>query len=504
MKSFLLQVQKQLDFTTRKGFLRILGAVLAFKLVLLLVKVLFVKHGLPDELHGFWGLWVGDTEGYIDPFEELHSKGVYDAGYRMPLYGFVYFLFRLVLTKVMALNALILLQIVVSSFAIVFIGKIVHAVTKNKSLGWVALIVACLAFQTTLYDWILLPQALVSAFLIFFTYHSILYFKAGYDKNLRLAVLFSFLIWFLYPVFAGTLVLLFAAGLYLNRHNKLQFLKKLVLVSLPFLLLQGLWMYRNYVVFSTPHPLAATYNAFGAKDDNEFKHELFQFGMAMGVDVCAWQPRSELRYFQHMQVPLSGGGDGFDSAAGFPVQLLEGTTINVDSLLDLKTKIAAVRESRDSLKTDMVEAELNRFTGYIKTEKPFYYWIGSRLRILKLFFGYNGSDSIFFREGNNSAFIRLLKPYVEVLYTVFFFLSLLLPLAVINNYKSVAYWFLFGMYLYVIFIFPAVFKVIEHRYFSAGFPFVVIAATLALHYFSSWRKRKSTSNQVVGNRNAYA
>lgn len=295
MRFFLKKIQKRVDFTSPKGFLLLLSVILAFKLVLLLVKVQFVKHGLPDELHGFWGLWGGDTEGYIDPFEELYLKGVYTGGYRMPLYGFLYFLFRLVFTRVMALNALILLQLVVSSFAILFTGKIVYALTKKKSLGWVAITAICLAFQTALYDWILLPQALVSAFLIFFTYHSIRYFKTSEDKNLRLAVLFSFLIWFLYPVFAGIIVLLFAAGLYVNRQNKLLFLKKLFLISIPFIAMEGLWMYRNYEVFSTPHPLAATYNAFGAKEDNEFKHELFQFGMAAGVDVCAWQPRSELR-----------------------------------------------------------------------------------------------------------------------------------------------------------------------------------------------------------------
>jgi hypothetical protein len=504
MKQTFRKVEEQLDFTSRKGFLRLLLLIITFKLLLLVVKVLFIKHGLPNEFHGFWGLWAGDTSGYIDPFEKLHSEGVYTDGYRMPLYGFLYFLFRLILTRIMALNVLILFQIFVTSLAVIYTGKIVYAVTKSKAFGLITILVTCLAFQTALYDWILLPQALVSAFLIFFAYHSICYFKKLSDRNLWFALLFSFLILFLYPVFVCILFFLFAAGLYTNRQQKLLYVKKLLIVSLPLIALEGLWMYRNYVVFSIPHPLAATYNAFGAKEDNEFKHELFQFGMATGVDICAWQPNSELRYFQHMKVPLATGGDGFDSTASFPVQLLKGTPITTDSLLDLKRKIADVRESHDSLKTDIVEAELNRFTGYIKNEKPFHYWIGSRIRILTLFFNYRGNDSIFFREGNNSAFSRLLKPYVQLLYSVFFFISLLFPLSMFANHKSVAHWFLVGMYLYVIFIFPVVFKVIEHRYFSSGFPFIVLAAILTVYNFSAWRKKKSAHKSVLPQQKIYA
>lgn len=504
MKLAFRKIEQQFDFTSRKGFLWLLLLIIAFKFLLLAAKILFIKHGLSNDLHGFWGLWAGDTPGYINPFEKLNSEGVYTDGYRMPLYGCLYYLFRLVLSRVMALNALVIFQIFVTSLAIIFTGKIIYAISKNKGFAWVTILVTCLAFQTALYDWILLPQALVSAFLIFFAYHSIRYFQNAGDKSLRLALLFSFFILFLYPVFVGTVFFLLAGGLYTNRQQKLRYLKKLFLVSLPFIVLEGLWMYRNYAVFSNPHPLAATYNAFGSKDDNEFKHELFQFGMATGVDICAWQPCSELRYFQHMVVPLKTGGDGYDSTISFPVQLLKGTPITTDSLADIKNKIAEVRESRDSLKTDIVEAELNRFTGYVKTEKPFHYWIGSRLRILKLFFSYRGNDSIFFREGNNSAFIKLLKPYVEILYCVFFFISLLFPLSVFVNYKSVAQWFLLGMYLYVIFIFPVAFKVIEHRYFSSGFPFVVIAAVLTVHSLSVWRRKKSVSEPVAPQQQVYA
>jgi hypothetical protein len=507
----LTRLTRIFDFETKGGLLKTFILVLIFKLFLLVFKVLFIKHGSPVELHGFWGIWGGDTNGYLNAFEDLRNKGEYLGGYRMPLYGFIYFIFRLVLSKIAALNALLLFQIVVAAFAVVYSGRIVYEVTRNKISGLLTTVIVCIAFQTLLYDWYLLPQSLVGSFLVFFAFHSIRYFKTLRTASLGKAVLFSFLIPFLYPVFVGVAFILFVGGLYFNWQNKLVFLKRLFILLIPFIVVEGLWIYRNYVVFHKPHPLAATYNAFSSKPDNQFKHELFQFGIATGTDICAWQPNSEMRYFQHMKVSLPNGTDGYDENAQFPLSLVSGTPITADSLADVKRRIAEVRHVddvasfTDSLKIDTLEAELNRFTGYIRNDKPYEYWIGSRIRVMKQFFSYKGNDSVFFREGNNSAVIKILKPYVQLLYCVFLFISLLFPVSILLNKNNRALnCFLFCMQLYVIFIFPVVFKVIEHRYFSSGFPFVVIAAMMTIYNFLKWRNRRRAVRSIPVKEKIYA
>jgi hypothetical protein len=507
----LTRLTRIFDFDTRKGLFKAFLLVLIFKLSLLVFKILFIKHGSPIDLPGFWGIWGGDTNGYLNAFDDLRTKGEYLGGYRMPLYGFVYFIFRLVVSRIAALNALLLFQIVVAAFAVVYSGRIVYEVTKNKLYGLFTAVIVCVAFQTLLYDWYLLPQSLVGSFLVFFAYHSIRYFKTLSIRNLRLAVLFSFLIFFLYPVFVGVAFFLFVGGLYYNKRHKIVFIRRLFVVLIPFIVLEGLWIYRNYVVFHNPHPLAATYNAFSSKPDNQFKHELFQFGMATGIDICAWQPHSEMRYFQHMKVSLANGTDGYDNDAKFPLELVSGTPITADSLSDLRRRIDEVRHVddvanlTDSLKIDTLEAELNRFTAYMKNDKPYLYWIGSRLRIMKQFFKYKGDDSVFFRVGNNSSVVKLLKPYVQLIYCVSLFISLLFPISILVNKNNRALnCFFLSMLLYVIFIFPVVFKVIEHRYFSSGFPFVVIAAMITIYNFLSWRNEGKPVKRIAVKEKVYA
>ncbi len=255
MKSIYKQMKittRNLKFDFQKSSTFIFFTLLALKLTLLFLKLKLIKHHLPAELRGFWGTWAGDSVTYTMPFEELKMHGAYVDGFRMPLYGFAYYIFRAFLNQVSSLNAMLLLQIVVSSISIVYVGKIVALITGKSRFALSAVIISFLSFQVSLYDWYVLPQSLVTAFLIFYAFHSISFLQNNKNTNLFFAVFFCYCILFLYPIFFPVILFIIALTLFSHRRDVIPILKRLFLVLVPFVFIHSLWVYRNYKLTAPP------------------------------------------------------------------------------------------------------------------------------------------------------------------------------------------------------------------------------------------------------------
>lgn len=90
--------------------------------IALLVKILFLVLKISDAPHNVrydcFGSDDGDAASYIEPIENLLLKGEYYDDYRMPGYGWLYFIFRLFANQSISLNLLIIFQVILSAVSV--------------------------------------------------------------------------------------------------------------------------------------------------------------------------------------------------------------------------------------------------------------------------------------------------------------------------------------------------------------------------------------------------
>jgi hypothetical protein len=433
-----------------------------------------------------WARLTNDSFSYITPFENLYTQGNYDPDFRMPGYGWLYFLLRFLFSKVLVLNLIPFIQLITASVSVYILALIGQKIFKASIAFPIVFFLYAIQFNVSYYDAFILTESFSLSALIFSFYFLISFNEKAY----RLVLSGLFLTWaiFMKPVLLPLLGLFFLASILLTvKQLNLKFisLKNGLLFLSAFICIEGIWIIRNYMHHREFFVLTKT--MYVPAINNTYQKSVFSFARAAGFSQTGWEPESEFNYF----LPLKAGSD--ISKIKFNDDYFT-SKFNSDSLKVVRNWIELylkpdLSTHQKLILDSLISAKLDAYTLSIKEEKPFHFYIGSRIKILKLFFGHTGVYNLFHRPTNLlSPFEKMVKAIFSLIYlsTVFFGLAGLFTTLIKNKVKINAILFFVLTGLYLVFIHPLVMKMDEYRYILPAFPFLVLAAARLLLFLGEF------------------
>ena len=452
------------------------------------VLALLIKAGIftfkilepgPQELHypGTFASFAGDSPSYIDPIEHLLANGSYADDYRMPGYGWIYYLIRLLFSQAAALNVLVLLQLVLSAVSVYALALIAYCVFRHLSYFYLSFFIYLISTYASLFDFKLLTESFCTSSIIFSTY----FLLTGSEKKSKLFFSGLFLTWaiFLKPVLAPVLII-FSSYLFLkNKIDKRYFAGwgKVFIFVIPFIILDGIWIIRNYKNYSKILPLTKT--VYYPSLEESYMSSLFRFMNAFGGSIVYWEPGNDITFFY----PAS---QAMKTETTLPATIYT-SKFNLDSLRIIKNEIQEVEneqlpaEKREIL-NQKIKYQLDSYTASIKEEHPFLYHVSSRFRVAKKFFIHSGTYNLF----NKASFeLSSMEFLVKLFYSVLYLFVILFGFTgnlfmLIKEFKKTDYCLLVITGLYFALVFPFALKLDEYRYFVIAYPFFVLASTYAM------------------------
>jgi hypothetical protein len=229
-------------------------------IVLSLIQFLsFYFSNYPSE--GYLTLVKGDVIDYIGLSENFIQYGVYGTEnepslYRMPGFAIFYLPFRLFLSKQMAINALVIFQLVFSIIAKYFFSQIIYSKTNSRELFLLCFTLLCFAPPLIFFNNILYTESLASSCLMLLFYILYLYHNKNENRYVFLSGLFLTLSIFLRPFLGVFIPLIILLILFKNQKKiDLKFLKYTLVFLSTFIVFESCWIGRNYFVFNRFIPL---------------------------------------------------------------------------------------------------------------------------------------------------------------------------------------------------------------------------------------------------------
>lgn len=425
----------------------------------------------------------GDSRTYIEPIENFIKEGNYYPDYRMPGYGIIYLLFRLIFPRVASLNLLVLLQLFLSAISVYVLALTCKEVFKSSRFFYASFYAYLLSTYVSIFDIYILTESFAVSFLIF----SVFYFVKAVNKFNYTALFLSgvFLAWciFLRPVsFLLLAIFIFILAVVWIRNYRYSFsriLKGILIFLLAFLLIDGMWTARNYKIYGEFIPLQKKI-VYKEYENDPILRGLFWFGKTWGGDFSWWNPNAEINWFEHKDNSQNIKNQIKDAL--FP-KCIYTSKFNYQSLLTVKDYIRLSKDNTlqedERNKYALLAAErLNEYTDSIKKEKPFVYYIYAPLRFFRKFLFHSGTYNLLNKPHTDANIIKLIfKILMSLVYLLVVIggllgiLILCLKNYMINNRLLIAI-----LALYFSTIFPFFFRYCEYRFFAPGYPFMLVCA----------------------------
>jgi len=220
-----------------------------------LFSVLFLVHlSKCDNSSDFMGIACvsGDAASYITPIDNFINEGEYyfqssKAG-RMPYLGLIYYPFRLLFSKEIALNIFVILQILLECIAIYFTALLCKNIFKSQTSFWFYVFLACINLYVTDYSYYILSESFSASFICLFVYNYYKYLTISRtNKQLFYTGFFLTLTILLKPYFALLFLIIGIEFIYFYRSKIFlkQNLLKIIIVASPILVLNAPWTILN-------------------------------------------------------------------------------------------------------------------------------------------------------------------------------------------------------------------------------------------------------------------
>jgi len=452
-----------------------------------LIFLLQIAQAQNGGLAGFLGSFGGDTKTYIDPIDNLLRSGSYEPDQRMPGYGIIYFFLRLGLTKVIALNVLLFLQYIAASLSVYLLALSARKIFQSTAIFYTVFYLFLISTYSNLEDATLLTESLTNSFLIFAVYFLLNWRETYRTIYLIIAGILTTEVIFLRPIFLP-LLLLFALFILLTarKSGKRYFLKYALVFLVPFILIDGAWIVRNFAVNKRFIPLMAT--LYGENEDGvkpKVEWAAIDFLKCWGGNYVWWDPRSEMRYFNIRETPANSHGKLMqDKFKPIPSDIYT-SVFNADSLAALRDVIATIdfdsslANCRDCA---YVVAKFKKYGLSIKKEKPFLYYIIAPARMFSNFFVHSGTYNLFSKPANE---LNKLEFLTKIAYSLFYVFSLILgftglvlliPRSLLFGPESLVT----GIVAYTTVIHPLILRLCEARYFMPAWPFLLVLVAYTL------------------------
>jgi len=472
-------------------------AVSLFIKTLFFVYFISLSYSLGPDYAGFnykgsWAKAGGDASSYLEPIENLLFYGEYYDDYRMPGYGWLYFLFRLFFSQSTSLNFLISIQLLLSSVSVYMLALIALKIFEKKVYFYFSFLLYLTSIFVSVNDFVLMTESFATSCLII----SLYFFVTSSQKNSLKYLFFSglFLTWciflkpIIFPILSFLVVLLLVRGI--KNRKYLLVSKRILLFVIPFLFFESLWVYRNlkkhdrFFLFQK--------SIYYAGYETGFRGSLYSFTKSFGGNNEFWLPNAEIIYFEP-ESPYFFNEEGKDSSLRLLSNNIFTKSFNKDSLLYLRQLIIQMNDSSIShndryLLEGNIINKLHKYKTSIKNERPFLYYIGSKLKALKkMIFNSDFGFGYVWKDGCNYYFYKICKLFYAFYYYCVIILGLIgfifLAFKYMINYKN-KYYPLLIFISYLTFAYPLIFNESQNRYFVSVYPFLI----LTVMYFILWIK----------------
>jgi hypothetical protein len=444
----------------------------------------------PTERIG-WFFYGNDAHSYLDPVENLISKGTYamksgPTAFRMPgflpFYGPLYLLFG----QAVGLHLFALLNLGFQIGTSFFVFKLSQKFTTTALAFFVA---AAFSMYPRLmsYGYMGMSETIAAFSMIACIYCFIRWLETSARKYAIWISVFSTILVMLKPIAILFLALLGVWVLWISIRTRKGFKDTLLVLvfffAIPTLSLST-WTIRNYYAFEQFIPLTPTLSSKGA--DQAFR----SFCRRTGQQFQSWQGKDARVWFvspdNYMYDEEHAKSDPFPS-------YLYTSQFNIDSLRNLRTDwhqmLSGTMSTEDSIKMDReIEAKFWKYAQSFIDEHPFHFYVTIRFTFLKDFIFIKDSFAPF--KQNNLIFKSLRAYYFLTYYALV--VSLILGCIGLIMKPSRAARIIIGASLIFI-LFHVGMGRIENRYVLPAVPLFAVGLAIFINAVQRFLKTDKTS-----------
>ena len=474
---------------------KMIWIMLAFFIKMLVSCYLFYIKTDPNVDINTFSFTAGDSFTYFDSIENLIKSGSYKPFYRMPGIGFPYYLLRLIFDKHLSLNLLILMQILYASLACYLLARLAYQLSHSILFFYITFFLGVINSYYGVYDIWLLSESICTSSLIFSVYffYQALVFSINRYKSIFISGIFITWAVFSRPIYAPLLILYILFILfYFYKINKVSLIKLIIVFSIPFILLDSIWVYHGYkhkhkIVFLQHSSANLGEESQEAYKWDELLLSLVNYVQTFGGDLVWWNPEAEISWFGVVK------GSSENYVKQLPKYAFT-SYCNEDSLLIVKKNISIIYDTitsqpiKDSIRQETIKM-LNRFTKSYIEMKPFHYHISSRLIILKKFILHQPTYNLYFKQFSDLKWyhrlVKLFYFFMYYLYITGFFLSFFF---LCFNKKRNLYLPVVSVALFGVFIYPFL-RFCEYRYIVPVIPFILFLSSFSIYSIVTFLKK---------------
>jgi hypothetical protein len=429
----------------------------------------------------FASLASGDSEPYIIPIENFIQTGEYyftedgkkEYAGRAPYYGSIYYFFRLFSNQYVSLDLLAMLQIILECFAGIALAAITLRITKSIKASYITLLLFSLSTYQTDYDARIITESISASALIFFAYYFLklfenktpsLYFVSGFW--LGIAVLLK-------PYFAPLFVLYLVH--YDRKRSIIENLKFAVMFGMSIILFVTPFTIRNYLKLNKIQPFSSYYGgAVVTEGDLAFRNYL----QSIGESIAYWDPDCAACHFTNAKVPCYYVFPSYVYTENTDSNDIKHASQIYIDYLDQKTS----KKEKEVIKT------FSSLTSDFKQSRPFIFYLGSRLLLLKKFLIQKASYYIANPFTDYRAYF--INAFKGLQYILYYFITIGGLAGIIYFIKKNKQVFLtLGIIpVYLIIFFPVLIRATEWRYWSSSHYFLLVS-TVCFIYFLLFSKK---------------
>ena len=449
-----------------------------------IIKTIFfigdLHFNIEDEIEipGFWSLWHGDSGSYIEPINSLINGTGYDPDYRMPGYGIVYLVFHLFLKEGYALNGVLLTQLFCTALSVYFLAKTSLLITKRKNVFYLTFYSYLFLIYSSVFDTFILSESLTTSTTIFLVYNLVKFYETRKDKHLIYSgILYTFIV-FCKPVYLPLALIVGYVFLIILIKEKQSFVvlcKKGLIFLIPFLIAESAWVAKNYKEHGN---LVFLFNGyFYPFIEDGLEWDIFTVIWAQGESIAYWEENdAKILWFYYNPDSLR---KGIEPSKELPDYLYT-KEYPRDSLIELAGLFYKYRQLRKNSVDQSVLLPIKQrgatlAKNYIKSfknEKPYYYHIHSRFKLIKEFF----EEPFSFFEWR---YYSPLKKLLVGIHFVSYWLVLIFGFCgFFYFFNQLFKWDIKAIVVltvaYTFLIFPIILRYCENRYLAPAFPFILM------------------------------
>jgi 4-amino-4-deoxy-L-arabinose transferase-like glycosyltransferase len=450
----------------------IISVIFLIKFFCALYLVHLTKCDTPELFQGI-AQYSGDAPSYIVPIDNYIETGSYyyesvKAG-RMPYLGIIYYIFRLIFSKTIALNFIVISQILLEAIAIYYLAILCKNIFSSKKAFWFSLILSCISLNVSTFNYYILSESFGISFLCLFVYAYYSFLTQNKtNRKLLIAGLFLALTVLFKPYLC--LIFLILGIEFLISEPRINFkyylkglISKVIILSLPLIILNAPWTIRNYIVMNKFIPFQQ--DVYAGWKLPEVYFAAFEFVDAIGESYVSWDKRSAGCYFE----PQNGIPCEFE----FNNNIFS-KKLTLEKIEEVRAiYIRCLKYPSDTL-TPIVTSKFKELTNIYKEEHPFNYYFVNPFKIVGHFLLHSGS--YYLPISKESACYQPYQFIIKLSQSLLYYLTLTLGFigTIILLFKKPKSFIVFVIPIYLVVLFPLVLKRTEFRLFHPAYPFLMI------------------------------